>query len=484
MFTIRAERHTCWLILVLCIIGGSLKAEKIIGTRIPSSDFWERIHPYHPLRYSLPDTTPGRFYFGTFQLFRDPVKSWLLIGDGNGQVWTLNEDSCWQKDDTTICFGYNFGAMVLPGPRKYGGYGYWRTTGMLLDYDWNIHEWSALRQSREIPISDAAHNFYDQKDSLLYQLGSYSRNGMIENEVVLTDSLYVLDLRTLQWKTLGRINPELQKMFGMTNGISLSFAFPNSTGALYLEGQVGYLIYIDYKNLTCTFLDNELSTRLERLRRYPGDVVATDYGLLTFERKGFTIIDSISWEALLKNPERVMPLLAPQKTAVQKWLYGSLFGAAVISGFTIWYRRKRKVIRTENPSAGHQQMQEGPEKVDRPSDVIPAAEIDPKLIIADNGRVIFSGKELLSLTSQEKQVIELLISKRRINEELSTNELNEALMIDQRSTDVQKKVRSELVKSINRKFQDAGFSAEAVRRTRQEDDRRVVTYILDENIRS
>lgn len=484
MYTIRAERYISWFIIVVCFIGGSLKAERITGIRIPSSDFWERIHPYHTIRYSLPDTTPGRFYFGTFQLFRDPVKSWLLIGDGNGQVWTLNEDSCWQKDDTTICFGYNFGAMVLPGPRKYGGYGYWRTTGMFLDYDWNIHEWSALRQSREIPVSDAAHNFYDQKDSLLYQLGSYSRNGMIENEVVLTDSLYVLDLRTLQWETLGRINPELQKMFGMTNGISLSFAFPNSNGALYLEGQVGYLIYIDYKNLTCTFLDNELSTRLERLRRYPADVVATDYGLLTFERKGFTIVDSISWEVLLKNPERVMPLLASQKSVGHKWLYITLTGVVVISGAAYWYRRKRSVRRDENSSVDHQQETEDFEKAGEvPAPAIPMVS-DPQLIIPESGAVMFAGKELRFLTAQEIQVLRLLVEKRRINEELTTNELNEALMIDQRSTDVQKKVRSELVKSINRKFQDAGFNAEAVRRTRQEDDRRVVTYILDENIRS
>ncbi len=483
MYLFSAGRSWCWLLVMCWLVGGDLKAENIIGSRITTSDFWRRIHPYNIVRYPVPDTTPGRNYFGSFQLFRDPTKGWLLVGDGNGQVWVLNRDSCWEKNDTTICFGYNFGALVMPGPRKYGGYGYWRTTGMLLDYDWNIHEWSALRQSREIPVSDAAHNFFDQKDSLLYQLGSYARNGMIENEVALTDSLYALDLRTLQWKTLGRINPDLQKMFGMTNGISLAYAFPNSNGVLCLEGHVGYFIFIDYKNRTCTFLNNELSTQLELLRRHLGDVVATDYGLMTFERKGFTIIDSISWEVLLKNPERVMPLLAPQKSVSQAWLYSVLGGAVLISAALLGFRRKNNAAKMENPSNDDPQSQLDAERAENVTGPQTMEVIDPVLILSENGFLTFSGKEMRFFTAQEKQVLRLLVEKRRNNEELSTIELNEALSIDQRSTDVQKKVRSELVKSINRKFQELGFDAEAVQRTRQEDDRRIVTYILDASIR-
>lgn len=91
---------------------------------------------------------------------------------------------------------------------------------------------------------------------------------------------------------------------------------------------------------------------------------------------------------------------------------------------------------------------------------------------------MLNGVILSEFTTKEKQLLRRLIDLRFRQEALSTQDFNEILGIDQRTLDTQKKIRSEVIRNINRRFNEAGFPGEAIERSRLEDDRRSVAYEL------
>ena len=160
------SRIFIFLILIICPALGTAA-----GVRFPDASFLNTFHPLKALPfYGLPDSTADLGPYKVYQLSRDPEWGWLLIGNGTGQVWKLNADTVWERQDSTQCFGYNFGAFVMPGPMKFGGHGIWRTNGFLIRYLWRSFEWETIPLDREIPNQYNDNCFYDRKDSCLYLL--------------------------------------------------------------------------------------------------------------------------------------------------------------------------------------------------------------------------------------------------------------------------------------------------------------------------
>ena len=78
-----------------------------------SADFIERIQPLSAILYQgLPDSSAINATCKAYWLFRDPSAGWMLIGNGSGQLWTLDSNLYWVRQDSTEAVSYTH--LTLP----------------------------------------------------------------------------------------------------------------------------------------------------------------------------------------------------------------------------------------------------------------------------------------------------------------------------------------------------------------------------------
>ncbi|MFM2135926.1 MAG: hypothetical protein RL021_1326 [Bacteroidota bacterium] len=436
---------------------------------------FRRLQPLHTFPFAgYPDTSGSHLFFGGFQLLKDPSKGWLLIGEGNGQVWSLNKEDRWVRQDSTECIGYNSGALVLPGPLKYGGYGIWRSFGLLLFYSWEAHEWHTIELSEEHPRNTGTPVFYDALDSSIYQAGSYSRNDGMKKVFQVTDSVYRLDLRTGDWVTLGRLNPTIPHDYKIAAGEGLLYQTP--TGVLFIGGNSRNPLHIDFKEKRCRILSDKVSDRLWTLSesRYSKDkkVLTTDWGVYSINHN-YEAVDSAAWASLLDQVVQDFPLIEEPSSSYSAFFLELMAGTTVIAGLFLVVRRwRRKTMQRKSVIA-----EDTTESGTLPFQSVYVQEND--FTLYRNGDTFnINGRPLTDMYEQELRLLGILYDQRKAAVSLSTQEFNEILGIEDRSLDNQKKIRSEIIRSINRHFNANGFAGEAVQRSRQEADRRAVSYVL------
>jgi hypothetical protein len=448
-----------------------------IGSKWDAPASFRNLNPLSAIEFrGIPDSSACRKPFGGFQLFKDPGNGWLLIGTASGQVWRLNQDDRWVRQDSTECVGYNGGAVVLPGPMKYGGFGLWRSFGLLLFYSWKAHEWHTIEIDRELPMTNGTAVYFDASDSVLYQVGSVIQNDGLKKPLTVKDSVFKLDIRTGQWQALGKINTAIPGDYPLAGGKGLLYSVPG--GVIFgMSGQRKPL-YIDFRSMRCYILSDRVSDRLWTLSdsQYAKDkrAIATDKGIYTFNHS-YDIIDSAAWESLLSDRLQEFPLLEPQATIGQRMPFG-LALAGIVSVAAVFLLRRYRNRKRDNPAATVlEPADNGAEEEELP--LRPISGI--YRLSAENGYFFLNDNPLRELTGQERQVLQALTGKPDIRDAgLSTQMFNEILGIEQRTLDSQKKTRSEVIRNINRRFNECGFPGEAVQRSRHEDDRRSVTYVL------
>ncbi len=409
-------------------------------------------------------------------MVRDPLKGWMLIGNATGQVYVLTKDSVWERQDSTEAIGYNCDAYLLPGPCKYGGYGIWKSNGMFLFYSWVAHEWETIQLSREIPTGDRANCFYSSIDSILYQVGAHPMNAGIKTENYYVDSVYALDLKTGNWNVLGAISSQFKKHIGGLQDLGVSFS--SEHGLLFRVNTSRKFAYVDLTKLQVSMLDDSKVLRMLTLDKTAYSeaktLFSTAYGIYSMHPTSYELIDSISWDELLSKPMAVVPLLEPNSNVGINWKTWGGFGTVFLLISGMWYSKRR---RSKGNSTAIPHLKVVTDSVD--TAIVTETE---NIVQALEGRVFFNGIAMDTLTTKENQLLLVLIDCRKDNSVLTTQHINELLGIDQRSLDAQKKIRSELIRSINRSFQERGFSGEAIERSRQEDDRRSVGYELSKEI--
>jgi hypothetical protein len=438
-----------------------------VGAKWDAPASFRNLNPSTAIEFKgFPDSTVCKKPFGSFQLFKDPVSGWLLVGAANGQVWRLNEEDRWVRQDSTECVGYNGGAHVLPGPMKYGGFGIWRSFGLLLFYSWKAHEWHTIEIDRELPMTYGTAIYFDAADSSLYQVGSVAQNDGLKKPLTVNDSVFKLDLRTGQWQTLGKINSSLSEQYSLASGNGASYTVPD--GVIFGKAGQRKPLYIDFKAMRCYVLSDRVSDRLWTLSdsQYAKDkrAIATDKGIYTLNHS-YEIVDSASWESLLNDRLLDFPLRMPFRIAIV-----AISLVAAVFAFRRLRSRKNERTFVTPPSSA-----DGVEEEEIPVQPVPGT----YRLKTENGMFMLNGNPLRDLSVQERQVIQSLIGIPELRESgLSTQRFNEILGIEQRTLDSQKKTRSEVIRNINRQFNACGFPGEAVRRSRHEDDRRAVTYVL------
>ncbi|MFM8431456.1 MAG: hypothetical protein ACKOA1_01550 [Bacteroidota bacterium] len=437
------------------------------------ADFKNRIRPLSAILYnSVPDSSAISTTCKQYMLFHDASVGWILAGSGSGQVWTLDSSDHWVRQDSTEVFGYSFGAQILPGPMKYGGNGLWKSNGLLLIYSWDAHEWEAVLLSREIHCGYTDNCFYDKNDSTLIQLGMSYSNAGLKDFGYSTDSIYKLKLSTREWSVLGRFSKEFNDCF-----TRFSRSWPSPSGFLFRTSRGHDAILIDLHRMTFRYLKENVVIRLASFDRtmYLRDRVSftTDYGIYTMNPHNYELLDSISWKEINDacGPEK--PIMQSASKYSGWTVYLLLSGIGFTTAIAYWFRWRRKNSRDISEFIDQSVL----EVVDEPTLE------NASLLEVNNGSWYIDGQPIIGLMSIESRLLEVLVEKRKHQQPMTTQQFNDILGISDRSLDSQKKTRSESIRNINKRFNQSGYRGEAVRRTRQEDDRRAVTYTIALDIR-
>lgn len=449
------------------------------GVRFPNPSFLQNFYPLRTLPfYGLPDSTAELGPYKVYKLLRDPEWGWLLIGNGTGQVWKLNADLVWERQDSTQCIGYNFGAMILPGPMKFGGHGIWRTNGFLIRYLKRSYEWETIALNREIPNQYSDNCYYDRRDSCIYLLGSFFSNVAIKEYNAETDSIYRLDIATGDWQVLGVATKELHEHTGRSLSLHSSYTMPN--GILFLSSQLRKMVALDFTTGMATVIGDDISVRIWEMgeTNYShGKVVVSDsVALYSMNPETYELLDTLTWKEVLSHKESTFAFYTPvEEDSVAKYRIPVILVVLLGTGLSLLLvsRRKKKQVPAEE--RGDAIAPAAPSQNTKETTPPPSQEFR---ILLESEEFMLNGVILSEFTTKEKQLLRRLIDLRFRQEALSTQDFNEILGIDQRTLDTQKKIRSEVIRNINRRFNEAGFPGEAIERSRLEDDRRSVAYEL------
>lgn len=360
---------------------------------------------------------------------------------------TLPLDSAlvFRRIDNTWNYNYNIGSFVFTVDNdiyEIGGYGFWKSNGVLRKYNSKDREWDVIVANKEVFIphnSTSGHICWvDTAESSLYVpyervtndgLAGYSDGG------INVPRAFRLDIAKSQWEELGELKPDILELFKST---SVTIAVPT-----------GILLCYTSKVFWLNYLTNQISV-------YENPVIAQTLSRVNKSFLYYNFKDWVYWyqpgssryDSLQIDYSKFQPYGKPiwQKnwTWVQLTAFGLLLIAMVIG--LVWWKLGRK--------------KQPPVFAPHPIDT------------AGN-----------PFTATEVSLIQLLVKKTRSAQTTSIDEINYVLGTKEKNPGMQKKVRSDIINSINDKFRLLnGSPGVLVQSIRSESDKRYFEYKINKEL--
>ena len=355
--------------------------------------------------------------------------------------------------DKTEHYGYNINAKVFIHKDRFyniGGYGFWRWNGQLRVFDEQSADWKIERLNREIPIVQEPPGFLQWKSnngSQLISLGYISANQtekVSENERVKSiDSVISLNLDKRDWTVLGKLNPSLSALSKLE---STNRAILDSGVIVEILENFQYLNFLDNKIYTLTNRDIVnffYSNRYQKICWY-------DDGHLYFTTIGKWQVDSlkIGFQDFTFTGQQVYTSNNSSNTLIS----GSVLALLAIAGFWLYRKRKQVVPKVDSTS------------------------LTPN---ASSVRSPYPVKEVFE--EIEKALLKLLLDNMtNRNSRTATDEVNRVLGMASKSGDMQKRKRSDVIRSINTKYRMLmpEKDVELIDRVKSELDARLYEYCI------
>lgn len=385
--------------------------------------------------------------FGEFR-FLQTTKNMYLTLNNTGRVYELvtKDDSVltFRRIDQTVSESYNIGAFNFTQGENifsYSGYGFWKTSGHLRIYNFKIREWDIVKLNKEIipQLFPTTNIWYDSENFKLYTLFQRGINqGLKDNDFVagkISDETYCLDLQKNDWELIGKTHPNIINIF--------KFAGPilNGNKALLVATTDHYIYWIDVINNLVYKLDkvDQSQTLLKLFNNsfcYLHDSTIYYYH---YDRK---VYDSLKIVVDSKKSESFPVFIKSKKlNTVSPYI---LFVIAIPIIVFLYFQTKKK--KKEN-------------------------HLSEELFVKDSSMV---------LAPLEKNLVDLLLGKN--GNPASIQEVNYVLGLKNKNIGLQKKVRSDVINSINEKyFRISGSKALLIQSIRSESDKRIFEYVIDMN---
>jgi hypothetical protein len=383
---------------------------------------------------------------------------WYAIGDGDGQVF-ISENGNWKRIDKTRLEGYHYRAFLFDcngSLMKYGGYGFWRNHGMFVKFNEALGDWQIQPSDRDLPFSGNL-AYFSRKENSLYSFGNFIYNQSMSEEKKFLDSLYRIDLLTMKWENLGKLNETLINNYHLHYR---STTLSDNTGCFVLPISTdSTALFLNFETKKYSVYNSKNNSRLFRFFRElpPNQQLYSDsYGLKILANDSIVILDSISWEAAIDQPVESSNLI-DGKTPTIAFKYSLLLGGlglffGILVLFYLYKRKKSKPVATYVP---------------------PVQSFSRTLDLSISNTIVFQGA-MYPIDTADYLVIQKLAQQ-----DATTIDLNDWLGLENKQPENQKKQRAEWIKRMNTFFQSIGFKEEAFHRERLETDRRMFVYKMN-----
>jgi hypothetical protein len=371
--------------------------------------------------------------------------------DGTGRVYRVNRDGEFIRIDSTKLTGYNFGAYTFnyrDTIYSLGGYGFWRYNGHLRYFSPSYtHEWEIKLLNKELPIvgnlTQVGWSLWLDKmrGNIIYSEQLISQD--MNTKIVPADTCKVwkLDINTKQWSVLGTLHKEVSLLLG--NNVRI-ISLP--WGELFLSPKIRpRLTLMDYHSNQLKELDVKKSTSIRsfihdadkdnsRVFIYTRDSTLTFHIsekrklVLSLSGKDFRAVGQTIFEPYQK-PISIY--------GIQGVSLGAMVGGLFLFMVSLWmfYGSYQLTIKSKKAHA-------------------------------------------LPYDSNEATLIRAMIS--HPEHTLTADEVNVLLGTSKKSLDVQRKNRSEIIVSINKKYQAiSGQSDLLITQKRADNDKRLVNYFIN-----
>ncbi len=381
---------------------------------------------------------------------------------GSGLLYKLKNASdssfIFNRLDDTENLNYNFEAFLFTHQKEIyniGGYGFWRSSGTLRKYNPKDFEWDAVPLNEEIHIpflnqigTAGLFSWYNSEKGHLYIPFQTVINGGIKNksEKDLNDThVYKLNLATHEWKKLGKTNPDFYNILLKTKWV--------------LPTDKGQLISFDNKIYSVDFENNTISESNDAGFAQSLSRINIDF-LAYYDKETIYYLNGRTW----KYDSVKVPLTKFEKSNFKVWKKnkaGFFIGIApILIILAATAARKRRAKKAQ--------------------DAIYSATSDTIVVNSSPSKVAHTSSIKIRFTETEKQLLQLLLEKSQQNSTTNIAEINYVLGIKDKNQGLQKKVRSEVINSINEKFsflQDE--STLLIGNIRSQADKRYFEYYIE-----
>jgi hypothetical protein len=417
------------------------------------NDFWERLKNDSSENIII---TPGPEFPETDwdstlkPKFALPLKAgtnvFAWVG-GTGRLYKMEADVSsgyrFKRIDSTEALLYNINAFPFAYKNRIytlGGGGIWRTNGQLRIYNETAHEWDIVKLNKEIPFlwsKEDGSIWYNPKAGKIY-IGFYSPfNEAVKEESKPVAEVYELNLKTKEWSKLGDLNPEFVKHINKFRNIAMS---PN--GLLCLLDSRIYLFNFE-KNKVYRLRDNTPYWQLLN-RWFDGSTFYFKDSVLYAHNASKNLFDSVRMR-MADFETATVPVYKKQRSS---FFYFSLL-LPIFLGFIafIVLRKRKTAIKSD-------EAENSPEQV-----------------------------ENIKLSVSEGGVLKLIFTNSMGGNKTTIEELNMLMGLHQKNVDIQKKQRSDMLLSLNRKLSNLSENEKPViDKVRSETDKRVFEYYIDPSL--
>ena len=344
--------------------------------------------------------------------------------------------------DHTVNLNYNINCKNFIYNKEiysYGGYGFWKANGHLRKYNFQDSEWDIIPLNKEI-ISTYFLWFSESQGRLYLPFQKIINAGLIGSENIVGVPIYTsyyLDLKNNKWEKLGNLESDVVKI---VNNVNTSFeSISYNDGILFLTNDDAYLF--DYThNKVYKSKNSDLNQFLIRRANmsnmfiYKDEIYSYSSGNKVFIKYPFKITDFDLLRTSIWGDEVTLLYIMLSIVAIALILLGAkwIFNRSV----------KRKL---ENA----------------------------QLQILKNKTVT------QAFTGTEVSLIRLLLDTTLKGKVVEINQINHILGIKDKNIGLQKKVRSDVMKAINDKYEFITQSTTTlIGSSRKLDDKRFYEYFI------
>jgi hypothetical protein len=389
-----------------------------------------------------------------FELLKLPGNNLILHFYRSGKLYKLDtasvEDSLlFRRIDNTTNYNYNIGSILFSVRNEIyeiGGYGFWKSNGVLRKFNFKDREWDVVVLNQEIFPQGFANNgtvsWIDSTERYFYVPFQRPVNDGILDQGDMKDFVlegYRLDINKGQWEILGKTDKEAFQIFK-----NAPVLFSSNTGVLLTYTSRVY--HFDYtKNQISVNENPSLAQSLSRLNNsfihyFHGDWV---YWYNSYNQR---------YDSIYVDRGKFIPLSTPiwKKNWTLYYVVGALLLTIVLlTVFIRWRLGSRSAVK--NTGLGT----EGTSTLAHP------------------------------FTETELTLLLLLVEKTQKGFTATISEINYVLGIKDKNPGMQKKVRSDVINSINEKFRLLHKeTTQLIQSIRSEADKRYFEYLINPDLLS